>query len=339
MEPLRIGVLGCADIARRRMLPAIARVPDTEVVAVASRDPERAARTAREFDCRPVTGYPELLARPDVDAVYVPLPAALHAEWVEAALRAGKHVLAEKPVTTDPDRTAALVELARSRELILMENVMFVHHAQHAVVARLLREGVIGELRAFEATFTIPALPDDDIRYRPELGGGALSDVGVYPVRAALHVLGPELAVVGAVLTTGAERLVDTSGAALLRTPDGVTASLLFGLEHAYRSRYELIGATGRIVLDRAFTPPADHHPVVRVERFDGVREIRLEPDDQVRNTVAAFASAVRAGAGSGDPAGVGDSLRLARLLHDVRERAASLLTRSRRSSPSCSGA
>ncbi|MFC8850056.1 MULTISPECIES: Gfo/Idh/MocA family protein [unclassified Micromonospora] len=322
MDPLRVGVLGCADIARRRMLPAFARVSDTEVVAVASRDPQRAARTAREFGCRPLTGYAALLDRSDVDAVYVPLPLALHAEWVEAALRAGKHVLAEKPLTDDPDRTAALVDVAAAAGLVLMENVMFVHHAQHVVVARLLREGAIGELRAFESTFTIPRLPDDDIRYRADLGGGALCDVGVYPVRAALHLLGPDLTVAGAVLTAGAGRTVDTAGAALLRTPDGVTASLVFGIEHSYRSRYELTGSTGRIVLDRAFTPPADHRPVVRVERFHGTEELRLEPDDQVVNTVTAFVTAVRSGAEGS--AGLQESLRLARLLRDVRRAAGS---------------
>jgi predicted dehydrogenase len=313
--PVRIGVIGCADIAVRRMLPAFADCPDTEIAAVASRDPAKAGQVAESFGCRPVHGYAELLELQDVQAVYVPLPASLHAEWIEAALKAGKHVLAEKPLATDRLRTEQLLTLAGDLGLALMENVMFVHHPRHDAVRRLVADGAIGELRAFHAAFTIPPLPDGDIRYVPELGGGALADVGVYPLRAALHLLGPApLEAVGAHLAHGTGRRVETSGAALLRTPGGVSVQVTFGMEHAYRSVYELWGSEGRITVDRAFTPPADHVPVIGLHRGMETEEIRLDPCDQVAATVAAFASAVRAGVSPS-----GDTLRQAGLLDDVR--------------------
>ncbi|MGW2227955.1 Gfo/Idh/MocA family protein [Streptomyces formicae] len=317
MKKIRIGILGCADIARRRMLPAMAAQDGTVVAAVASRDAARARALAGEYDARPVTGYAELLERDDVDAVYVPLPAALHARWTEAALRAGKHVLAEKPLTTSWEETGRLSALARESGLALMENVMFVHHSQHAAVAKLVAEGAIGEPHAFHAAFAVPRLPHDDIRHRRDLGGGALWDVGVYPVRAALHFLGDGLDVLGATLTEGKGRSVDTAGAALLSTPGGVSAQLTFGLEHAYRSAYEIWGSLGRVVVERAFTPPADHPPRVRIERRTGREEIVLPADDQVAATVRAFAAAVRSGAAP-DPVVV----EQARLLRDLRERA-----------------
>ncbi|MFA3879436.1 Gfo/Idh/MocA family protein [Streptomyces sp. MMCC 100] len=313
--PVRIGVLGCADIAVRRMLPAFTASPDLEVAAVASRDRARVEEVAGRFGCRPVQGYAELLDRDDVQAVYVPLPAALHAAWVEAALHAGKHVLAEKPLTTEPESTERLLDLAAKQGVALMENVMFVHHPRHEVVRRLLGEGRIGELRAFHAAFTVPPLPDGDIRYDPELGGGALADVGLYPLRAALHFLGPALDVVGARLTRGAGRLVETSGAALLATPGGVAAHLTFGMEHAYVSRYELWGSEGRITVERAFTPPADLVPVIGLHGRT-TEEIRLDPADQVAATVTAFVAAVRAGS-----APRADVLRQSILLDDVRRR------------------
>jgi dTDP-3,4-didehydro-2,6-dideoxy-alpha-D-glucose 3-reductase len=315
--PVRIGVLGCADIAVRRMLPAFAASPDLEVAAVASRDGARAEEVAGRFACRPVQGYAELLDLDDVQAVYVPLPAALHAPWVEAALRAGKHVLAEKPLTTEPESTERLLDLAAKQGVALMENVMFVHHPRHEAVRRLLAEGRIGELRAFRAEFAIPPLPDDDIRYDPELGGGALADVGLYPLRAALHFLGPALDVVGSRLSRGAGRLVETSGAVLLATPGGVTAHLTFGMEHSYLSRYELWGSEGRITVDRAFTPPADLVPVIGLHGRTS-EEIRLDPADQVAATVTAFVAAVRAGS-----APRADTLRQAILLDDARRRSA----------------
>lgn len=317
-DPLRVGVIGCAGIAVRRMLPAFAACPGIEIAAVASRDTAKARQVAERFGCRPVGGYGELLALDDVEAVYVPLPAALHAEWTEAALHSGRHVLAEKPLTTDHRRTGELLELAAARGLVLMENVMFVHHHRHQAVRELLADGAIGELRAFQAAFTIPPLPDGDIRYDPDLGGGALSDVGVYPLRAALHFLGRELDAVGARLVRGAGRAVETSGAALLSTPGGVTAQITFGMEHAYRSSYELWGSEGSITVDRAFTPPADHVPVIGLQRDGKAEEIRLEPHDQVAATVAAFAAAVRAGT----PPDTADTLRQAELLDALRRSA-----------------
>ncbi|RLK53977.1 Gfo/Idh/MocA family protein [Actinokineospora cianjurensis] len=311
---VRIGVLGCADIALRRMLPAFAAGGGVELTAIASRDPVKAAEQAGRYGVRALPGYAELLDLDDVEAVYVPLPAGLHAEWVAAALRAGKHVLAEKPLTTDVALTEALLDEAAARGLVLMENVMFVHHARHAEVRRLVAAGAIGEPRSLHAAFAVPTRTDGDIRYRPELGGGALWDVGVYPVRAALHLLGADLRVAGAVLSAGPGREVDTSGAALLATASGVTAQLTFGIEDAYTSAYQVRGSEGHITVDRAFTPAADHVPTLRVTHGSVVRELRLAPDDQVGNTVGAFARAVRSGVFH-DP----DCLRQARLLHAVR--------------------
>lgn len=292
--PVRIGVLGCADIARRRVLPAMAGARGVEIAAVAARDIGRAEETARPYGCRAVQGYDALLALHDVDAVYVPLPAALHARWTERALLADKHVLVEKPLSCDPVRTAELMALARARGLALMENVMFVHHPQHAAVQRLLTERRIGELRGLRAEFTVPRRERDDIRLQPELGGGALWDTGVYPVRTAVQFLGTGLEVVGARLASSGGLAVDTAGAALLEAPGGATAQLVFGLDHGYRSAYELVGSEGRITVDRAYTPPAGHRPVLRVETPAGTEEITLEPHDQVEATVLAFAAAAR---------------------------------------------
>jgi dTDP-3,4-didehydro-2,6-dideoxy-alpha-D-glucose 3-reductase len=312
--PLRIGVLGCADIARRRMLPAMVASPDLELVAVASRHPDKARVTARQFGCRATHGYDRLLSSEDIDAVYIPLPAALHAAWVRRALAEGKHVLAEKPLTTELLTTCQLLYQARRDGLVLMENVMFVQHSQHAAVRELVADGRIGSPRSFHAVFTTPRLSRDNIRLRPELGGGALWDLGLYPLRAAMHFLGADLTVVGAILAVGEGQRVDTSGAALLRAAGGVAAHLSFGLDHDYVSAYTLHGSEGRISVDRAFTPPADHVPVVRVDNGSHTELMRLEPDDQVANTLAAFVAAVHAGAGPSS-----DCLRQAELLDDVR--------------------
>ncbi|MGW0534410.1 Gfo/Idh/MocA family protein [Streptomyces sp. NPDC003032] len=296
--PVRFGVIGCADIARRRMLPAMAAEPGIELVAVASRDAARARETAEPYGCGALSDYRELIELSCVDAVYVPLPIALHSEWVAMALEAGKHVLAEKPLTDEPEATARLLRLARERDRVLMENVMFVHHPVHAAVRRLVDEGAIGELRSFNATFTIPEPAPGDIRYNPDLGGGALLDIGYYPVRGALHFLGDRLEVAGAVLSRGPGRRIETSGAAVLHRTDGVFAQLDFGMAHAYRSSYELCGSSGRIRVGRAFTPPADRSPAVVLERAGAEQLIDFAPADQVTATLRAFCGAIRTGEG-----------------------------------------
>ncbi len=318
MAPLRIGIMGCASIALRRVLPAMAALPGTEVAAIASRAAGKAAEVASAYGCRAVEGYQALLELDDVEAVYLPLPNAAHAGWIERALAAGKHVLAEKPLTTSASRTRALIDAARSAGLVLMENVMFVHHSQHAAVKDLVETGAIGELRAFHAAFAVPRRPAGDIRHSAELGGGALLDTGVYPVRAALSFLGDDLDVVSAVLTRRRGERVDSAGHALLCGGRGVVAFAAFGIDHAYRSGYELWGSAGRIVLEHAFTPPADHVPVLRLERGSGVEEISLAPDDQVANTLTAFTGAVR----SGRLPDNGDVTRQATLLDDIRTKA-----------------
>lgn len=316
VDPVRIGVLGCAEIARRRMLPAFAADPGSRLVAVASRDSAKAAEVAGRFGCAAVTGYEQLLADPGIEAVYVPLPLSMHAEWIERALLAGKHVLGEKPLTPDPRTTGRLFALARERGLVLAENFMFPYHRQHGRVRELLADGAIGELRSFSAEFAIPAPPEDNIRYRPELGGGALLDIAVHPLLAAWLFLGPDLEVRGARLRRHPRHGVDTGGAILLATPDGTTAQVVFGMEHAYRSAYELWGSQGRIRVEPAYAPATDHRPVIRLERPDGTEEMTLEADDQYENAVRSFSLAVRSA-----PSDLrqDQSLALARLLADVR--------------------
>lgn len=293
-DPVRIGIMGCADIARRRLLPAFAADPDFRVAAIASRDGARAGELAARYDCAAVTGYEGLLTDPAIEAVYIPLPVSLHAEWIERALRAGKHVLGEKPLTPDPAVTARLYDLAASRSLVLTENFMFPHHARNAKVRELLAQGAIGELRNLTAVFAIPPPPPGDIRYQPDLDGGALMDIAVQPLYAALFFLGLEVQLRGVSLRRHPEHRVDTGGAILLSAPNGMTAQITFGMEHGYRSAYELWGSAGRIIVERAYAPPASEPAAIRLERAGGTEDLVLEPDDQVRNAVHAFARAIR---------------------------------------------
>jgi dTDP-3,4-didehydro-2,6-dideoxy-alpha-D-glucose 3-reductase len=294
--PLRFGILGCADIAWRRTLPAMADEPSVRVVAVASRDRDKAAAFADRFGAAAVTGYANLLARDDIDAVYVPLPTGLHAEWVDRALGSGRHVLSEKPLSTDAASARRLLEGAAARGLLLWENLTFVHHTQHRVIRELVVAGDLGDVQNVTATFGIPPLPPGDIRYRPELGGGALLDLGPYVAQTAVLYLGLELELLASSVRVDPGSGVDVSGGALLRSPGGATAHLTYGFAHQYASAYTIWGTEGRLVLQRAYTPPPDWAPTIRVHRQDGIEERVLPAENQFRNSVRSFAEAVRLG-------------------------------------------
>lgn len=314
---VRFGVLGSSDFALRRMLPAVRRAGPSRVAAIASRSRERADAAARRLGATGVGGYEALLDRDDVDAVYIPLPPSLHAEWIERALLAGKHVLAEKPLTTAAADTERLFGLADRLGLVLRENVAFCHHPRHDRLHRMFRTASVGRRRSFSATFTVPRRPPGDIRHRPELGGGALLDLACYPLRAALMLFDDDLAVRGATLRPGPTG-TDLGGGALLAAPDGSAVTVRFGLDDGYRSAYRLTGSTGELATSHAFTPPADHVPVVRRTTADGTERIELAAFDQYLAAVLAFAAAVR-----GDPGPPGwsphVSIRQARLVDAIR--------------------
>jgi dTDP-3,4-didehydro-2,6-dideoxy-alpha-D-glucose 3-reductase len=294
-EGVGIGVLGCADIAVRRALPAIKETP-FHLVAVASRSQEKAARVAARFGCKAVVDYAPLLEMSDVDAVYIPLPNSEHAEWARRALSAGKHVLIEKPAVTTADAAHALVSLATELGLLVMENFAFLQHPQHDQARSLVSSGSIGEIRSFSGAFGIPPADHLGIKYQPALCGGSLWEVGCYPVRAAQEYLEPPLQVLGASLEFDPELGVDIAGVALVRDGRGVVAHCSFGFVHSYRSTYDIWGSQGRLVLDWAFTPSRDARPVLRLQQKDRETRYVAAASDQFVGVFTAFFDAI------GDP-------------------------------------
>lgn len=288
-DGISFGVLGCADIAARRTIPALL-AGGMRLAAVASRTGEKARTFTDRFGGVALTGYERLLERDDIDAVYIPLPISMHERWATAALEAGKHVLVEKAATACPRAARRLTGLAADRGLLLMENFTFLQHTQHTVVQQLVAEGAIGRPRLFTGEFGFPLADRSTIRHHPELGGGSLLDAGCYPVRAAQLFLGETPSVLGSTLTVDAEAGVDVAGTALLSDARGVAAQCSFGFVHAYRNTYAIWGESGRISLSWAFTPPATTRPVLRMERQDHVEERVLPADDQWTNTVRRFA-------------------------------------------------
>jgi D-xylose 1-dehydrogenase (NADP+, D-xylono-1,5-lactone-forming) len=278
---MRLALLTTASI-NGAILGARSSGAPFEIVAVGSRDRARAEAYAREHGIERAHGsYDELLSDDGVDAVYIALPAALHHAWTMRALEAGKHVLVEKPYTRRPEDVEAAFALAAGNGLVLTEGFMWRHSAQ----TRLLRELLprVGEIEAVHVDFFGILQREGDIRFVPELGGGALLDVGCYCVSAARLVLGEPDRVHGeAFVGRGG---VDERFSGLLRAGDVVAT---FGCGFTARTnRIEVIGRDGVLVVPQAFVDP----PGVVV--LDGV-EHRVDPGNHYRAQLDDFAAAVR---------------------------------------------
>ena len=261
---LRWGILGGRSrISSRAVEPAIVASQRGEVVAVASRD-------ASGSDAP----YAALLARDDVDIVYIPLPNGLHRQWVLAALDAGKHVLCEKPLGMGVGEATELYDHADAVDRILIEAYMSPFHPRAEAVERELRSGVIGDLRSMRAVFSFGLLTDrpDDHRFDDALGGGASLDVGIYCVAPMLQAAGDEPVTVAATAVWHAPR-TDRSLSAFLDFGDGVAGSFDVSFETPLRQRFEVVGTHARLVLDDAFNPGMAPTRIV-IEHDDGAADI-----------------------------------------------------------------
>lgn len=246
---LHLGLLSTARINRE--ISRVAAVSDrVEIVAVASRDYRRAETYARENEIPRAHGsYDALLADPEVDAVYVPLPNALHHEWTMRALAANKHVLCEKPYSRLPGEVGEAFDRSEGAGLVLMEAFMYRHHPQTQIVADLVTSGAIGAPSLAKAELSFRLEDPADIRLRPELAGGSLMDVGCYCVSGLRLIAGePDSA-------TGEQRVgvtgTDTSFRGALRFPSGITGLFHCSFELPRRQELEVVGEDGRIRVGR----------------------------------------------------------------------------------------
>jgi predicted dehydrogenase len=280
MTPAKVrwGFLSTARI-NRRLFAAAEKTDAAEVVAVASRDSDRAEAYAVEHGISRSHGsYEALLEDSEVDAVYISLPNSLHVEWSVRALAAGKHVLCEKPLTRSPEEAEYAFEAADRAGCILMEAFMWRHSPQTAKLVQLVEGGVIGELQLVRATFSFPLEGRRNIRLEPDLGGGALMDVGAYCVSAARLLAGEPERVYG-------EQVIGDSGVdvlftGMLRFPRGVLAEIDAGMYLPRRDGLEAVGTEGSLVIS---DPWLAQRLVLHLRRGESREEIALPPADPYR--------------------------------------------------------
>ncbi|MEN8181091.1 MAG: Gfo/Idh/MocA family oxidoreductase [Myxococcota bacterium] len=296
-RPLRIGILGAARIAPMALLRPAREVAEAEVVALAARDPQRAAAFARKHAIPHVhASYAELLADPEIDAVYNPLPNSHHCRWTLEALEAGKDVLCEKPLAANAREAARMAETAEKTGRNLVEAFHYRYHPLAARLQEIVRSGELGSVRHIEASLCVPLLRPRDIRFDPKLAGGAGMDVGCYVVNLVRFLAGAEPEVVRAearLARPGVDRWIQGS----LSFEDGRTGRVTASLFSTALLRLEarVRGDAGELRVTNPFLPQLYHRLRVRTPR--GTRTEVLRGDASYTHQLRSFVKAVRAGA------------------------------------------
>jgi predicted dehydrogenase len=284
MEPVRWGILGAANIAVEKVIPAMQKGDHSRVVAIASRSLEKATHAAlRHGIDRSYGSYEALLDDPDVEAVYNPLPNHLHVPWSIRAIEAGKHVLCEKPIAMTAGEAASLRDAAARAGLLVGEAFMVRSHPQWHAVKRLVDEGRIGDLQLVHGHFSYSRRTANDVRSRVEWGGGVLFDIGCYPITISRWMFGEEpLAAVSAIVRDP-EYAVDRLTSGMMRFKAGHATFTVGGQMTPYQ-RIQLFGERGKIDVEIPFTPSSTTRARVALNgetlEFDAVDQYTLQGDE-----------------------------------------------------------
>ncbi|MBI3168575.1 MAG: Gfo/Idh/MocA family oxidoreductase [Chloroflexi bacterium] len=296
LSPLRIGILGAAAIVPAALTNPARNMPQVQVVSIAARDPNRADRFARKHNIpRTHRTYNDLIADPEIDAIYNPLPNGLHAEWTVKALRTGKHVLCEKPFASNAKEALDMAAAAKESGRVLSEAFAYRYHPLTARMKEVLASGELGQIENIEARFCFLLPVPSNIRFRYDLGGGALMDAGCYPLSLTRYLMGAE----PEVLSAKAKQFkpnVDSRMEAELKFPNGVRARILCDMlsPRLFDSFLHVKGEKGELKVFSPFQPHVFHRMTLRTSktRWSGT----VKGDDIYALQLQAFVQAVRSG-------------------------------------------
>jgi xylose dehydrogenase (NAD/NADP) len=296
--PLTWGIIGPGRISRK-FAAGLRESSEGKLLAVASRDAGRAEAAAVELGAaRSYGSYQALLEDPEVQAVYIALPNALHAEWTIKAAEAGKHILCEKPLATSAAEAERMFDAARANRVWLMEAFMYRFHPRTLKLQELLHTGAIGEVRLIRIGFSISLDRPGDARWSPELGGGALRDVGSYCVNLTRLAAGKAPSVVFASVHWS-DSGVDATLAGTLEYPGGAIAQIACSFRASFQQQAQIVGSDGLIELDQAFTMHPDQATHIRLWRgnhFAQLEQIDFPPTNHYRLEAEGLAHLISAG-------------------------------------------
>ena len=282
MSKIRWGIISTAKIGTEKVIPAMQHGEFSDVVAISSRNSEAAQTAASELGIERAYGsYEELLADPDIDAIYNPLPNDLHVSWSIRALEAGKHVLCEKPIGLTSGEGQQLVDAGKQHpNLKLMEAFMYRHHPQWVKAKQLVTEGKIGELRTIQSFFSYFNVDPNNIRNIPEQGGGGLMDIGCYNISLSRFIFDAEPERIMGVVEYDPEMKTDRIASGILDFGRG-TATFTCSTQLTPYQRVNIFGTEGRVEIEIPFNAPPERPCKMWYQSGGDIKEIELEQCDQ----------------------------------------------------------
>ena len=292
---LKFGVIGCSRIAKKTMLQAINKSEIAELVMIGSRSSEKAGEYCRMFNCDSYGTYEEVLKNKDIDAVYISLPIGLHEEWTIKAAKAGKHVLCEKSSTTSLESAKKMVKACKDNNVRLMEAFMFKYHPQHKKVRELIEKGIIGDLLTFQGLYGSPFNDKKDMRLDKNLGGGALNDMGCYPIYASRMIFNEEPESVYCKFKKDPElNNVDIKADITLNYSNGKVAFCSTSYSAYYQTNYSFWGTKSFLKVNRAYAVSPDMKTIISQSIDDDtIEEIIIEKVDQTKLMLEEFCNVI----------------------------------------------
>lgn len=313
---MRLGIICPSEIAYRRFLPALNTIDEIEFAGVAVNTPkerygeklpnsyvvenmlnrgkQKAYRMIEDFGGKVYQSFEKIICDSKIDAIYLPLPPALHYKWALKAIENGKHILVEKPVTTHYRLTKDLVGMAIKKRVAIHENYMFTFHNQMRAIKEIIDCGELGDIRIVRVNFGFPRRAANDFRYSKKMGGGALLDAGGYTIKCASEFLGETVDVSYAKLNYIDEFEVDVYGSGALVDSQGRTVQIAFGMDNEYRCELEVWGSDGLLITERILTAPAGLVPTAKIRKGSEEKNVELPVDDAFQKSIIHFAECIK---------------------------------------------
>ena len=310
---IKIGIISPSEIAFRRFMPAIKKSTEFEYVGVAFAtkqewfgnmstdvsdenfskiklsEQNKSNNFAQTYGGKVFEGYEAMIKSGEIDAVYIPLPPALHYQWAKMALENGLHTFVEKPSTTSLEDTTSLIETAKANSLALHENYMFMYHSQLETIENVVKNNEIGEVRLYRIDFGFPERTQNDFRYNKKLGGGALMDCVGYTLKYANRLLGGDAEIICANSIYSPKYDVDIAGAATLTNTKGQVVQVSFGMDNDYRCSIDVWGSKGTLKSNRILTAPEGFEPSYTISKNGQEETFKMKADDTFYKSIMRF--------------------------------------------------
>jgi D-xylose 1-dehydrogenase (NADP+, D-xylono-1,5-lactone-forming) len=291
-KKIKFGIIGCSQIADSSSIPAILKSKNAQIEMIGSRSQSKAKKFSVKFCCKNYGTYDEVLENDKVDAVYISVPVGLHKEWSIKAAKAGKHILCEKSSSSSYLDSQRMINEAKKNEVRIMEGFMFRFHPSHKKVKQLINSKSFGKTYSFFSRYGFPSPPQNNIRFKKELGGGILNDAGCYPICASRIIFGKEP--IGVLCQSTLDKNgIDTKTIIYLKFGKEQFAQMITGYELFYQSSYSIWGSKGFLKLSRSYNIPENMKAVISLNGPENEKKILIHPVNHFKLMIESFSKEI----------------------------------------------